>query len=265
MRILVAGGTGRIGTAVVTALRAAGHQAVAGTPSSGVNTISAVGLARAAAGADAVLDVTDSPSSKEGPATAFFRASTRNLHIAEAQTGVRHHVALSVVGADRVADRGYYRAKLAQERAVQHGDIPFTIVRSTPLFETFDEIVQRCAAGEPVRLPRTRVQPIALDDLAAELARLVVGPPVCGVVEVAGPTALGLDDLARRLLRARHDDRVVVPRSGGEQHAYLPGPGARITRTGWESWLRCTQAGSGSVPPASAAASWPRPVTPSRG
>jgi uncharacterized protein YbjT (DUF2867 family) len=242
MKIVVAGGTGRIGQAVRTALLVAGHQAVAVSPATGVDTVTGAGLAAAVTGAGAVLDVTGPPVVAEEPATAFFRASTRTLLIAEMRAGSRHHVVLSAIGADRLG--GYYRAKLAQEDAARDGAVPCTIVRTTALVESLHALIRRHNRAGTVRLPATPVQPVALADLVAALVRILTGPSADGVVEVAGPEPLSLDEFARRLLRATGDagdvvtDPSVRPFFGLDitGPALLPGPAAHLGPTGVAGW-----------------------------
>jgi uncharacterized protein YbjT (DUF2867 family) len=212
MKILVIGGTGLIGKKLVARLRDAGHQAVPASPSSGVNSLTGEGLADAMAGADAVVDVTNSPSWEDAAVMNFFETSTRNLLRAEAAAGVRHHVALSVVGADRMPDSGFMRAKVAQEALIRSGDVPYTIVRATQFFEFVGAIADSGAAadGGTVRLPHAMMQPICADDVAAALAEVATAPPVNGMVEVAGPDAIPMDDLVRRYLSKTADARPVV-------------------------------------------------------
>jgi uncharacterized protein YbjT (DUF2867 family) len=208
MEIAVIGATGRIGSSVVTMLRERGHRVRAASPSTGVDTITRDGLAETLAGADVVVDVIDSPTTKEGPATWFFATSTTHLLAAEAAAGVAHHVGLSILGADRVRS-GYFRARLAQEVRVEESGIPYTILRAAPVFEDI-EAVTRSPGVSVLRLAQVSLQPVATADVAATLARLCVGAPVNGPVELAGPERFSLDELARRVLRSRHDDRPVV-------------------------------------------------------
>ena len=213
MKILVIGGTGLIGKRLVQRLRDGGHQAVPASPSSGVNSLTGEGLAQAMAGADAVVDVTNSPSWEDAAVMNFFVTSTRNLLRAEAAAGVRHHVALSVVGADRMPDSGFMRAKVAQEAVIRSGDVPYTIVRATQFFEFVGAIADSGAAadgGGAVRLPPAMMQPICADDVAAALAEVATAPPVNGMVELAGPDAIPMDELVRRLLARTADARPVI-------------------------------------------------------
>src|SRR6187399_1071824 len=210
MKIVVIGGSGLIGKKVVTNLRQHGHEVVAASPSSGVNTVTGEGLAQALAGAQVVVDVANAPSWEDKAVLEFFETSGRNLLAAEAAAGVGHHVALSVVGTDRLLASGYFRAKMAQENLIRASKIPYTIVRATQFFEFVGSIVQSATEGQEVRLPPALLQPIAADDVAAALADAAVDEPVNGMVELAGPEPIGLDELARQLLRATHDPRTVI-------------------------------------------------------
>jgi uncharacterized protein YbjT (DUF2867 family) len=245
MKVVVAGGTGQVGRAVLAVLNAAGTRAIAGSPAAGVNTISGIGLAAALTGAGAVLDVTRPGHDDQASATAFFRTSTRNLLIAEMQTGTRHHVVLSVLGADHVIGNGYYRAKVAQEEAAMDGAVPITIVRAAPTYESLRETIVSLAEDGAVRLPPTLIQPIALADLVTVLAQIVTGPSADGVVELAGPSPLLLDEVGRSILKADRDDAAVTAGAGagpfagfeGAGRALLPGAGARLGRTELAGWL----------------------------
>ena len=210
MKIVVIGGSGLIGSNVVSRLRRSGHEVIAAAPNTGVNTITGQGVAEAVAGADVVVDVANSPSFEDKAVLDFFETSGRNLLAAETAAGVRHHVALSVVGADRLPDSGYLRAKAAQERLIKSSHVPYTIVRSTQFFEFVRSIVEAGADGDSIRLSPALFQPIAADDVAAALADIAVGPAVNGTVEVAGPELLPLDKVARQYLAATNDPRRVV-------------------------------------------------------
>lgn len=210
MKIVVIGGSGLIGTNVVGRLRAWGHDVVAASPATGVNTITRQGLAEALSGARVVVDVANSPSFEDKAVLDFFQTSSRNLLAAEAAAGVGHHVALSVVGTGRNPDSGYLRAKAAQEELIKASGIPYTILQATQFFEFVEAIVQSGADGDVFRLPPALFQPIAANDVAAALAELVVGAPVNGTVELAGPEAIPMDAIARRLLAARGDGREVI-------------------------------------------------------
>jgi uncharacterized protein YbjT (DUF2867 family) len=210
MKIVVIGGTGLIGTKVVNRLRQKGHEVIAASPNSGVNTITGEGLAQALAGAQVVVDLANSPSFEDQAVLEFFQTAGRNLLAAETAAGVTHHVALSVVGADRLPDSGYLRAKMAQEDLIRASGIPFTIVRSTQFFEFVNAIAQSGAVDGAVRLSPANLQPIGSDDVADAVADVALGAPVGGVVEIAGPEKIPLDDLARRYLKATNDQRLVV-------------------------------------------------------
>jgi uncharacterized protein YbjT (DUF2867 family) len=245
MKIVVIGGTGLIGSRVVNKLRQGGHDVVAASPNSGVNTITGEGLAKALAGADVVVDVANSPSLEGQAALEFFETSGRNLLAAEAAAGVRHHVALSIVGADRVADSGYLRAKLAQERLIKASKVPFTIVRSTQFFEFLNGIAKDATTGQTVRLSPALLQPIAADDVGAAVADVAVAAPANGTIELAGPDRLGLDELVRRFLAAMKDARQVVAdvhaRYFGAElndQSLTPGDSPRVGRTSFADWLK---------------------------
>jgi uncharacterized protein YbjT (DUF2867 family) len=207
MKIVVIGGSGLIGSKLVKKLREGGHDPLAASPDSGVDTLTGKGLAEALEGAEVVVDVSNAPAWDDAAVLAFFQTSARNLLAAEAVAGVRHHVALSVVGTDRLPDSGYLRAKLAQEQVVKAATVPYTIVRATQFFEFIGRIADSSADGETVRLPPVQVQPEAADDVAAALADVAVSPPVNGTVELAGPERFRLDELARRVLSANGDAR----------------------------------------------------------
>jgi uncharacterized protein YbjT (DUF2867 family) len=210
MKIVVIGGTGLIGSKLAVLLRAKGHEVLAASPNTGVNTITREGLAEALSGADIVVDVANSPNFEDKAVLEFFETSGRNLLAAEAAAGVKHHVALSVVGTDRLPESGYLRAKLAQEKLIQASKIPFTIVRSTQFFEFVGPIVQSAAKGSEIHLSPALLQPIASDDVVAVLAGYVLGAPMNGIVEVAGPEKIPLDALARQHIAARGETRKVV-------------------------------------------------------
>ena len=209
MKIVVIGGTGLIGSKVVDKLNGRGHDAVAASPASGVDIVSGDGLAEVMTGADVIVDVANSPSFEDGPALDFFTRAARNLQAAGQAAGVSHYVALSVVGTDRLQDSGYFRAKAAQEELIRGGAIPFTIVRATQFFEFIGAIADAATSGDTVRISTAPSQPMAADDVATAVARAAVGQPV-GMVEVAGPERVGLDELVTLQLRARGDDRAVL-------------------------------------------------------
>jgi uncharacterized protein YbjT (DUF2867 family) len=212
MKILVIGGSGLIGKKLVKRLRDGGHEAVSASPSSGINSVTGAGLDEAITGADAVVDVTNSPSWEDAAVMNFFKTSTLNLLRAEGAAGVRHHIALSVVGADRMPESGFMRAKVAQEALIRSGDVPYTIVRATQFFEFAGAIAGSGATadGGTVRLPHALMQPIAADDVAAALAEVATAPPVNGMVELAGPDAIPMDELVRRFLTKIADARAVI-------------------------------------------------------
>lgn len=244
MKIVVIGGSGLIGSKLVGRLRQKGHEVVAASPNTGVDTITGEGLAKALAGAQVVVDVANSPSFEDKAVLEFFERSGRNLLAAEAAAGVGHHVALSVVGTDRLPDNGYLRAKTAQENLIKASTIPWTILRSTQFFEFINGIVKSGAAGDAIRLSPALVQPIASDDVVATLAELTVGPPLNAAVEVAGPEACPLDKLARKVLAASGDQRQVIAdiraRYFGSElndRSLTPGPNPRIGPTRFDDWL----------------------------
>src|SRR5437899_8847197 len=199
MKIVVIGGTGLIGKKVVTNLRQHGHEVVAASPSSGVNTVTGEGLAQALPGAQVVVDVANAPSWEDNAVLAFFETSGRNLLAAEAAAGVGHHVALSVVGTDRLLASGYFRAKMAQEKLIKASPIPYAIVRATQFFEFVGGIAHSATEGQTVRLPPVLMQPIASDDIAAVMADAALTAPLTGTGHLAGPEPIRPDDLARRL------------------------------------------------------------------
>ena len=244
MKIVVIGGSGLIGTNLVNRLRRNGHDVVAASPSSGVNTITGEGLAEALAGAQIVVDVANSPSFEDRAVLEFFETSGRNLLPAEAAAGVGRHVALSVVGTDRLPESGYLRAKLAQENLIKASKIPYTILRSTQFFEFLDGIAQSATDGQTIHLSPALLQPIASDDVAAALADVTVGPPVNGTLELAGPERISLDELVRRFLSAKQDARQVVAdvhaRYFGTElndRSLTPGDNARLGPTRFADWL----------------------------
>lgn len=244
MNIVVIGGSGLIGRQLSTLLRQAGHAVTAASPSSGVNAVTGEGLSEALAGAQVVVDVSNSPSFEDEAVMHFFRASTRNLLDASARAGVGHFVALSVVGSERVPASGYFRAKVAQEALILEGRVPYTIVRATQFHEFLMSIAHVATEGQTVRLPSAPLQPIAASDVAAALADVAVQAPLNGTCEVAGPEAVPLDRLVRQVFQARQDPREVVsdPRatyfgSPLVGDALMPGPGARIGKVSLAQWL----------------------------
>jgi uncharacterized protein YbjT (DUF2867 family) len=244
MKIVIIGGSGLIGTKLASKLRQLGHEVNAASPSSGVNAVTGEGLDKALEGAEVVVDVANSPSFEDQAVLKFFETSSRNLLAAEAKAGVRHHVALSVVGTDRLSDSGYLRAKLAQENLITASNIPYTILRSTQFFEFLGGIAQTGTEGNTVFLSPARVQPIASDDVAAALADVVLAAPANGVIEVAGPEQFSLAKLVQRFLTAKEDPRKVVPDANalyfGEKlndQSLTPGAAPRIGPTRFENWL----------------------------
>jgi uncharacterized protein YbjT (DUF2867 family) len=244
MKIVVIGGSGLIGKKLVNNLRQLGHEAVAASPSSGVNTITGEGLAEALAGTQVVVDVANSPSFEDKAVLEFFETSGRNLLAAEAIAGVGHHVALSVVNADRLPDSGYMRAKIAQEKLIKESKIPYTILRATQFFEFLSGIAQSGTVGETVHLSPALVQPIASDDVAAALTDIAVGAPVNGTVELAGPEKFRLDELVQRFLSANNDARKVITdihaRYFGielNDHSLTPGDKPHIGAISYEDWF----------------------------
>jgi uncharacterized protein YbjT (DUF2867 family) len=244
MKIVVIGGTGLVGSKLVAKLGEHGHEAIAASPATGVNTLTGEGLADAVAGASAVVDVSNAPSWEDAAVLEFFDTSTRNLLAAEAAAAVAHHVALSVVGTERLTDSGYFRAKLTQETLIEESSIPYSIVRATQFFEFMNSIAADATDDDTVRLPPALIQPIAADDVAAALGRIAVGPPLNGIGEIAGPDRFRLDELIRERLGATGDPRRVVtdPHAAyfgitpGER-TLLPGADAHIAHTRFEDWL----------------------------
>ncbi|WP_234841697.1 SDR family oxidoreductase [Sinorhizobium meliloti] len=231
-------------------LRERGHDVLAAAPNTGVNTITREGLAGALDGADVVVDVANAPVWEDKAVLDFFETSGRNLLAAEAAAGVRHHVALSIVGSERLPDNGYFRAKVAQENLIKASGIPYTILRATQFFEFVGGIAQAAAVGDEIRLSPALIQPIASDDVAAALAEVAVAPPVNGTLEVAGPEAIPLDELVRRFLRSTEDPRKVLPdvhaRYFGavlDDQSLTPGKNPRLGAIRFEDWLGRQAAG----------------------
>ena len=244
MKIIVIGGTGLIGSRVVEKLRAGGDEAVAAAPSTGVNTVTCEGLAKVLKGASVVIDVSNSPSREDNAVMNFFQTSTRNLLAYEAAAGVEHHVALSVVGADRLMESGYLRAKIAQENLIKSSSIPYSIVRATQFFESIQDIANFSSDGKTARLPSVLTQPMAAGDVASAMCRIALGSPLNSTVEIAGPEEFRLDELVRRALAARKDPREVVtdPQAGYydikiSENSLVPAGDARIGETRFEDWL----------------------------
>jgi uncharacterized protein YbjT (DUF2867 family) len=244
MKIVVMGGNGLIGAKVVRRLRDRGHEALAASPNSGVDVLTGNGLAEVLQGAQGVVDVTNSPSFDDTAVLTFFETSARNLLPAEATAEVAHHVALSIVGADGIPDSGYMRAKVAQEKAIKAAKTPYTIVRATQFFEYIHGIADASTEGNTVRLSDVLMQPVAADDVAETLASAVVAPARNGTVELAGPERLRLDELARRLLQAEHDQRTVTTDTNAgyfgakvNDQSLVPSDGSLIGNTHFQSWL----------------------------
>jgi uncharacterized protein YbjT (DUF2867 family) len=249
MKIVVIGGTGLIGTKTVAILRQGGHEVVAASPKSGINTITGEGLKAALAGAQVVIDLANSPSFEDKAVLEFFETSGRNLLAAEATAGVRHHVALSIVGTDRTPDNGYFRAKVAQEKLIEASGIPYTIVRATQFLEFLGTIAASSADGNKVRLSPGLFQPIAADDVAAIVADVALAAPRSGIVDIAGPERAPFNEIIARYLKAVGDPREVVrdPEArywGGrvEERSLVPLGEARLGRIGLDEWLRRSQA-----------------------
>jgi uncharacterized protein YbjT (DUF2867 family) len=244
MKIVVIGGSGLIGSKLVTKLRELGHEAVAASPNSGVNTVTGEGLAEAVKGASVVVDVTNSPSWEDSAVMKFFETSTRNLLSYEAAARVGHHVALSVVGSERMPDSGYFRAKIAQEKRIKESSIPYSIVRATQFFEFLKGLADISMDGGKVHLPPVLFRPMAADDVASGVGRIAVGPPVNGTVEIAGPEQFRLDELVRRRLATLKDSREVIADpharySGADvnDRSLVPGKNAQLGETRYETWL----------------------------
>ncbi|MEJ2852118.1 MULTISPECIES: SDR family oxidoreductase [unclassified Saccharothrix] len=244
MKIVVIGGTGLIGSKLVRKLGEHGHEAVPASPDSGVNALTGEGLEEVLAGAQVVVDVSNSPSFADDAVLEFFRTSTGNLLAAEEKAGVGHHVALSVVGTERLVDSGYMRAKVVQEQLIRDSGLPYSIVHATQFFEFVRSIAQAATDGNTVRLSDALIQPMAGDDVAAAVGRTAVGTPLNGVVEVAGPEQFGLDELIRKGLAFQGDQREVVTDPGAryfgallEKDSLLPGPDARLSTTRFDEWL----------------------------
>jgi uncharacterized protein YbjT (DUF2867 family) len=255
MKIVVIGGTGLIGSRLVKQLSERGQEAVAASPDSGVNTVTAEGLADVLRGASVVVDVSNSPSFEEAAAMNFFTTSTRNLLKYEAAAGVGHHVALSVVGTERLSNRrpsnaehntvGYFRAKLAQEQLIKASPIPYSIVHATQFFEFVKGIADAATVGTKVRVAPVLIQPMAADDVARAIGRVALGTPLNGIVEVGGPEQIRLDALLRQGLRAQNDRREVVSDPGAgyygidvDERTLVPGNDARLGEIRFEDWLR---------------------------
>src|SRR5215471_8425197 len=244
MKIVVIGGSGLIGSKLVRKLREHGHDAIAASPNSGVNTLTGEGLAQVLKDASVVVDVSNSPSWEDSAVLKVFETSTRNLLSYEATAGVKHHVALSVVGTDRLSESGYFRAKIAQEKLIKESSVPYTIVQATQFFEFLKGLADISTDGNKVRLPHVLFQPMAADDVASAVGRVAVGPPVNGIVEIGGPEKLRLDEFIRQGLAARMDPREVVAdphaRYYGievKERTLIPEDDARLGKIRFEDWL----------------------------
>ena len=244
MKIVVIGGSGLIGSKLVNKLREAGHEAVAASPNSGVDTITGQGLAEALKGASVVVDVTNSPSWEDTAVMTFFETSTRNLLSYGAAAGVKHHVALSVVATERLLASGFFRAKMAQENLIKASSNPYTVIRATQFFEFVKGIADFSTEGNKVRLPTALIQPMAADDVASAVGLIATGAPVNGIVEIGGPEKFRLDELVRQYLAANKDPREVVAEPKARyygvdisERTLLPGDGARLGETRFETWL----------------------------
>jgi uncharacterized protein YbjT (DUF2867 family) len=249
MKIVVIGGTGLIGKKLVAILRNRGHEVVAASPSSGVNTLTGEGLSAALDGAETVVDVANSPSFEDRAVLEFFETSGRHLLAAERDAGVKHHVALSVVGADRLPDSGYMRAKVAQERLIKSSAVPYTIVRATQFFEFVGGIAQSASDGTTVRVPPAMMQPIVSDDVAAALADVALAKPTNGTVELAGPEPIRMDELVRQFFAATHDSRQVTTDPSARyfgtavnDRSLTPSDHPRVGATRFADWLSHAQA-----------------------
>lgn len=244
MKIVVIGGSGLIGSRVVRKLREQGNEAIAASPNSGVNSVTGEGLAETLKGAAAVVDVSNSPLWEDAAVMKFFEASTRNLLAQEAASGVGHHVALSVVGSERMLESGYFRAKIAQESLIKASAIPYSIVRATQFFEFVKGIADVSSEGNKVRLPPVLIQPMAADDVASAVAQVAAGQPVKGTLEIGGPEHFRLDEFVRKGLAANKDSREVVtdPQAryygiAVKQRTLVPEDNAKLGKTRFEDWL----------------------------
>jgi uncharacterized protein YbjT (DUF2867 family) len=244
MKIVVIGGSGLIGSRLVAKLREQGHEAVPASPNSGVNTLTGEGLAEVLKSALVVVDVSNSPNWEDAAVLNFFETSTRNLLTYESAAGVKHHVALSVVGTDRLSQSGYFRAKIAQEKLIREGSIPYSIVHATQFFEFLKGLADISMDGGKVHLPPVLFQPMSADDVAAGVARVAVESPANGIVEIAGPQEFRVDELVRRRLASLNDSREVVAdpqaRYAGaklDERTLLPGKNARLGQTRFDAWL----------------------------
>jgi len=244
MKIVVIGGTGLIGSKVVAKLRQQNHEALAASPDTGVNTITGEGLRPALRGADVVVDVSNSPSFEDDAVMRFFDTSTRNILVAESEEHVRHHVALSVVGTERLLESGYFRAKICQENLIRASAIPYSIVHATQFFEFVKTIAASSTVGDTIHLAPVLIQPMAAEDVANVVTSVAIGAPLNATMEIAGPEQLRLDELIRRSLAARHDPRKVIADPAARLYGasltesiLVPGTGARLGTTRFDEWL----------------------------
>lgn len=260
MKIVVIGGTGLIGSRVVPKLREHGHEAIAASPDTGVNSVTGEGLEKALKGASVVVDVSNAPSWEDTAVMNFFETSTRNMLTAEAAAGVRHHVTLSVVGSERMLESGYFRAKIAQENLIKGSSVPYSIVRATQFFEFVKGIADFSTEGTKVRLPSALIQPMAAEDVAGAMAEAAMGSPVNGTIEVGGPEQFHLDELVRQGLAAWKDPREVVADPNARYYGIavsektlIPGDGARLSQTRFKTWLSQSKGQGPSAHPQPAA------------
>ena len=261
MKIVVIGGTGLIGSRTVPKLRAHGHDAIPASPDTGVNTLTGEGLEQALKGASVVVDVSNAPSWEDSAVMNFFETSTRNLLTQEAAAGVQHHVALSVVGSDRMVESGYFRAKIAQEKLIGSGSIPYTIVRATQFFEFVKGISDFSTVGNTIHLAPALIQPMSADDVAELVGEVAIGPPVNGMVEIGGPEKFRLDELVRQALAVWKDPRDVVTDPNATYYGIklndktlVPDDDARLGKTRFETWLSQSNAEAPSLHPQASAA-----------
>ncbi|HKW32137.1 MAG TPA: SDR family oxidoreductase [Candidatus Acidoferrum sp.] len=262
MKIVVIGGTGLIGSRLVNKLREHGHEGVAAAPNTGVNTLTGEGLAEVLKGASVVVDVSNSPSWEDAAVMNFFETSTRNLLKYGAEAGIKHLVALSVVGTDRLSESGYFRAKIAQEKLIKSGTIPYSMVHATQFFEFLKQLADISFDGKKVRLPDALFQPMAADDVASAVGRVAVGQPINGTVEIGGPQPFRIDELVRQRLKSLNDSREVIAdpdaRYSGARIAeqtLVPGKNAQLGKTRFADWLKssASQPPSAKLPSAAAA------------
>jgi uncharacterized protein YbjT (DUF2867 family) len=261
MKIVVIGGTGLIGSKLVNKLREHGHEAVAAAPNTGVNTLTGEGLAEVLKGASVVVDVSNSPSWEDSAVMTFFETSTRNLLKYGAAAGVKHHVALSVVGTDLLSESGYFRAKIAQEKLIKGGTIPYSIVHATQFFEFLKQLADISFDGKKVRVPNALFQPMAADDVASAVGRIAVGQPIDGAVEIGGPQSFRIDELVRQRLKSLNDSREVMADpnalySGAKigERTLVPGDGAQLGQIRFADWLKDSASSLPKANPQSAAA-----------